>query len=246
MNLSVNTSTVKTADLTNVGLCVNALGRAIERPAHLPGLVCFYGPSGWGKSMACARAATLHNSYYVECRDSWNRKKLLSSILGDLGEVPGRTIYEMMDQIASQLMTSGRPLIIDEADKLVDRGMIETVRDIYEQSLAAIMLVGEEGLPAKLRKYERMHGRILHWEPAQPIDMPDARRLRDLYASRVPVGEDMLAKIVKTSKGSARRVAVNLELTQETALAEGWKLISLAAWGNRPLYTGEAPKREPA
>lgn len=237
----------KIIDLTNVGLCLNAMARAIDRPGHLPGMVCFYGPSGWGKSMACARAANLHRAYYVECRDTWNRKKLVSAILGDMDATPGRTLYDMLDQAAEQLAISRRPLILDEADKLVDRGMIEMIRDLYEQSNAAIMLVGEELLPAKLRKYERFHGRILHWAPAQPIEISDARLLRDLYATRVPVAEDLLARIVKIAKGSARRVAVNLEYTQETALAEGWSSVTLAAWGQRSFFTGEAPKRgEPA
>lgn len=231
------------ADLTNVGLCLTALSRAMNRPDHLPGMVCFYGPSGWGKSMACARAANMHRAYYVECRDTWNRKKLLSAVLGDMAVVPGRTLYDMLDQAAEQLAVSRRPLILDEADKLVDRGMIEMVRDLYEQSGATIMLVGEELLPAKLRRYERFHGRILHWAPAQPVDMPDARLLRDLYATRVPVADCMLSLVVKIAKGSARRVAVNLEYTQEVALAEGWETVTSSRWGNRSLYTGEAPKR---
>lgn len=231
------------ADLTNVGLCLTALHRAMNRPDHLPGMVCFYGPSGWGKSMACARAANLHRAYYVECRDTWNRKKLLSAVLGDMAVVPGRTLYDMLDQAAEQLAVSRRPLILDEADKLIDRGMIEMIRDLYEQSGAAIMLVGEELLPAKLRRFERFHGRILHWAPAQPVDMPDASLLRELYATRVPVEDALLARIVKVAKGSARRVAVNLEHTQEIALAEGWEMVTLDSWGNRGFYTGEAPKR---
>ncbi len=211
---SVNPNPV--ADLTNVGLCVEALDRAMSRPGHLPGMCCFYGPSGWGKTISCGRAANLHRAYYVECRDTWNRKKLMASILEDMTIVPGRTLYDMLDQAAEELAISQRPLILDEADKLVDRGMIEMIRDLYEESGAAIMLVGEELLPTKLRKYERFHGRILHWAPAQPIDMEDGRRLRDLYAARVPVAEDMLAHIVKIAKGSARRVAVNLERTVTT------------------------------
>ena len=42
------------ANLANVSLAVKALERAIDRPAHLPGMVVLYGPSGWGKSTAAA------------------------------------------------------------------------------------------------------------------------------------------------------------------------------------------------
>lgn len=243
MNDVVNSIVNPIANLTNVGICAGALERSMNRPQHLPGLVVFYGPSGWGKSMACTRAANTYRAYHVECRDTWNRKKLLSAILGDMTMLPSRTLADMLDQIAEQLVASRRPLIIDEADKLIDRGMIEMIRDLYEQSNAPILLAGEELLPDKLRKIERMHGRILHWAPAQPVGMSDAIQLRELYANRVPVADDLLTQIVKISKGSARRVAVNLENTQEIALTEGWDLVDLAQWGVRELYTGEPPSR---
>jgi len=49
-NKSKGALTLTTAPLTNVSLCMKALSRAMDRPGHLPGMVCFYGPSGWGKS----------------------------------------------------------------------------------------------------------------------------------------------------------------------------------------------------
>lgn len=57
----------------------------------------------------------------------------------------------MMDQIGEELSLSQRPLIIDEADFLVQKRMIEVVRDIYESSQATIILIGEEAMPVKLQ-----------------------------------------------------------------------------------------------
>ena len=46
-----------TAATTNVAKCIRAMERAVSRPSHLPGLVGFYGPSGYGKSIAAAYVA---------------------------------------------------------------------------------------------------------------------------------------------------------------------------------------------
>ena len=51
--------------------------------------------------------------------------------------------------------------MIDEADYLVSRHMIEVIRDIYESSRATIILIGEEMLPQSLTRWERVHNRML-------------------------------------------------------------------------------------
>lgn len=232
------------AALTNVGLCMTAMERSINAPGHLPRIVAFYGPSGWGKSRAAARVAIEYDAYYVECRALWGKKATLKALLSAMDvQISGHTIDELLGQVALELATSRRPLIIDECDQIVDHGMIEMLRDIYEMSQASIMLIGEERLPIKLAKSERLHGRVLDWTPAVPVGIDDARHLRDLYATDVPVAEDVLGRIVEIARGSARRVAVNLERTQEIGMAEGWDAVTLARWGDRAWYTGEAPKR---
>ncbi len=45
------------ADIANIALCDIALEKALSRTSTLPGLVCFYGPSGFGKSVSAAWVA---------------------------------------------------------------------------------------------------------------------------------------------------------------------------------------------
>ena len=141
---SVNTGI---APLTNVALCLGTLKRAIDRPRHLPGITVFYGPSGFGKSTAAACAIIQCRACYVQARSSWTRKAAHEAICKGLGLKPGKTISEMLDQIAEELALSGKPLVIDEADFLVEHKQIEIVRDIYEASQAPIMLIGEDANP---------------------------------------------------------------------------------------------------
>lgn len=231
------------APITNVAICMRAMQRAIERPAHLPGLVAFYGPSGWGKSFAAAYTANVHRAYYVECKSSWTRKALLLAICDEMGIKAADTIYELNDQVAEQLVRSGRPLIIDEFDHLVERRAVELVRDIYEASSAPILLIGEERLEANLRQWERFHNRILDWLPAEPASEEDVRHLAGLYCSRVRVAPDLLARVRDVTRGAVRRICINLERIQEHALSAGLDTVTLADWGDRELFSGAAPAR---
>lgn len=246
--MAQNESTLKPvaggiAQITNLGLCDLAIERALSRSANLPGLVCFYGPSGFGKSMAANYVANSHRARYVQAKSVWTKKHFLKAVLFEMGIKPAGTIAEMADQVSEELAASGRPLIIDEMDHLVDRNAVELVRDLYESSQAPILMIGEEGLPTKLKKWERMHGRVLAWVPAQPVTAADARQLTAHYCPRVQVAEDLLARLVEIAHGSVRRVCVNLEKIQEECMQMGLDVIDLATWGKRELYTGEAPKR---
>ncbi len=231
------------APLTNVSLCAKAMMRAVDRPSHLPGFVCFYGPAGWGKSTAAAYTALSQRAYYIQCGESWVRKKVLQAILKEMGVEPEKTIYDMTDQVCEQLALSGRPLIIDEVDHLINKGIIEIVRDIYEGSGAAILLIGEETVPKKLERWERFHSRVLDWIPAQATDLEDCLHLSRLYCREITIAEELITEVLKASGGSARRVCVNLENIQEVAREEGLSAITLQDWGKRKLFTGSAPVR---
>ncbi len=231
------------APLTNVARFMSAIELAISRPSHLPGMISFYGPSGYGKTSAAAFAVAKYNAYHVECKSAWHKKAFLSNILKEMNMAQGKTIPDMVDQIAEQLSLSGRPLIIDEFDHIVHKKSVELVRDIYEGSHAPIILIGEEHLENHLAHWERFHNRILKWVPAEPASMNDAFLLRQLYCPKVDVGDDILKQIVDVTKGCTRRICVNLYNVQSHAIEQGLDKISLSEWGNKEFYTGRAPVR---
>jgi len=231
------------ADLANVSLCLVALDKALTRPLHLPGLVVFFGPSGIGKSFAATYAANQYQAYYVECKSSWTRKALLVAILESMGVSPARSLPAMTEQACEQLALSGKPLIIDEMDHIVEKKAVEIIRDLYEGSQGTILMIGEERLPGKLKMWERFHNRVLEWVPAQLADLSDCRALATLYCPDVALAEDLLAEITKKSKGCVRRICVNLEQVRRVAVDAGVDGLSLSDWGQRGFYTGEAPTR---
>lgn len=231
------------APLRNVLLAGRVVEHLVHRAPNLPGMGVLYGPSGFGKSSAAAYAANRHRAVYVECRSYFTRKSLLLAILDEMGVKPARTIYEMVNQVGEELVLSRKPLILDEMDHIVERNLVELVRDVYEVSNAAILMIGEEHFPKKLKRWERFHNRVLDWCPAEPSDMEDARKLAKLYSPDVELKDDLLAKIVEATRGVTRRICVNVETVRQEAKKAGHRAMDLKAWGTRPFYTGEAPAR---
>ena len=230
--------------IKNVAAFMVMAQRLIDRDPHLPGLGVCHGPSGLGKSYAAIYTQNKTRAIRVEVGDSWTRRSLLLAILGELQIKPkGRiTISDMANEAIEALGEEpSRPLIVDEADKLVDKGMIEIVRELHEHSGVPIILIGEEKLPSKLLAVERVHNRVLDWLPAQPCDLDDARKLAVAFAPKLVITDDLLELIRSQSGGRARRIVVNVSRVAEHARNKGLHTIDLTKWGNGALFTGEPP-----
>ncbi len=227
---------------TNVAAFMGLATKLIERDPTAPGFGVFHGPSGYGKTYASIFAQNKTRAIRVEVGDYWTRKTLLKSILAEAGQSPRGTIADMAEATIRILGDEpGRPLIIDEADRLVDKRMIELVRDLQDKSTAPIILIGEEHLPAKLAAVERVHNRVLDWVAAQPTDMDDARSLAASICPGIVIGDDLLAEIVNRSDGRARRIVVNLTRAGEIARNSGTKTLDRRTWGSTEFFDSRPP-----
>lgn len=229
------------APLRNVTLMNALVERVMNRAPGLPGMATFHGFSGYGKTSAATYAAVKHRCYHIQVKSVWTQKHLCEMVLLALGVQPARTISRMVDQIGNELALSGRPLLIDEADFLVQKRMVEVVRDIYESSAAAIVLIGEENLPGKLKPWERVHGRMLDWVAAQPASQSDAKHLTSLYCPGIEIEPELLAELHTASAGSVRRICVNLDRLRELARTQGLASLNRKDWGDRVFFRGQPP-----
>ena len=243
--MSPSHSTVKgPVAIKNVASFMAMTMRLIDRDPHLPGFGVCHGPSGFGKTYSSIFAQNKTRALRVEVGDSWTRRALVSAILRECGvnvrkkdsiaDLAGRAIDLLGDDVR-------RPLIVDEADKLVDKGMIEIVRELQESSGIPVILIGEEKLPSKLLQVERMHNRVLDWFPAQPCDLEDARELANSFLSGISISDDLLESICAASGGRARRIVVNLAHARELARNRSIKALDLNSWGGQKYFTGEPP-----
>lgn len=229
------------APLRNVAALIGLVERVQSRAFGLPGMATFYGPSGWGKTTAVTVAANEYQAYFVEVKDYWTPTDLVQKIMHEIGLPPMRRVTHMADAISAHLARTDRPLIIDDAQNLLRKRMIELVRDIYKGSQGTLILVGEEKLPQDLTRWENIHSLQLAWEPALACNLTDAEKLVPIYASGVDVASDLLEAIVEASGGSMRRVATNLARAKELAKGRGQRSVDLKLWANRAFDTGQPP-----
>lgn len=231
------------APLRNIALMEQLILSLQQRRPHLPGMGCFHGPSGFGKTFAASWAAANHRACYVETGNNWSPRSMMTAILKELG-LPVRksaSVDEMKADAAEELEKSRRPLLIDEADRLYDRRLVEHARELHDNSGTPVILIGEEGLPHKLKALERVHNRILKWTPVEPCDLDDTRQLARLYCHPIEIADDLLQHLVVTVHGSTRRICVNLQEFFDFSRGEGLKRVTRADWGDREIYTGAPP-----
>lgn len=232
------------AQLTNMSIAVKA-ALDVQAAAHLSSRIAlFYGPSGYGKTVAAAYVAVQLGGVYIRPHSVWTSLTLVKNIAAEIGIAKtARTVPDILGQIIDELRAQPRLLIFDEMEFLVKRQLVEIIRDVLDETSIPVMMIGEETLPGKLKEWERVDNRILVRAPAQPASEQDALKLRDHYCPRLTVADDLALAFRDACKGITRRIVVNLMEAQRVAIDEGQDTMTLAHWGNRPIENGHVPVR---
>jgi len=231
------------APITNMILCRQALANAMGRDKRLPGLAVFYGPAGSGKTRAAQATAQAMGATYVQAWPVWTARSLLEALAKELGLMtPAKSVSALLGQVIEALKVGPRPLIIDEMDHLVKKGLVEIIRTLHDATGVPILMIGEEALPARLKTWNRFDSRILSFTPTLPANHEDAEILAGCYAGDVSLDKDLLEYFLKATKGNIRRLSINLSHAAHHARTEGETQLSRKWWGHRPVHTGQAPR----
>jgi len=231
------------APLKNVTALWTLVNRLQQRNDDLPGFGVFHGPPGFGKTKAAIYVHNKCQAPILTIGESWTRKKFLEKLLGELhvGKVRG-TVADLTEQAILRLGENpDRPLLIDEADKVIDKGWIELIRELQDNSNTPIILIGEEDLVSKLKSTPRVDDRVLDWVAAQPCDLDDTRKLATAYAPQLQIADDLLELVRIESGGVARRISTTISHIREFAQTTGLTSLSRGNYGGR-IHTGKAPK----
>ncbi|MGW9946960.1 hypothetical protein J2W92_002297 [Rhizobium leguminosarum] len=248
--MTANLQTVnagEAAPIKNVAACLSLVRALQNRHPLQPNLGVFAGFSGYGKSVAALYAQNKTDAAYVEVSDTWTRKKLLSSILSELGQHRANgTLSDMEDEIIGILARDPkRPLLIDEADKLVDKNMIELVRMIAKKSNVPVLLIGEELFPKKLEHVDRFRDLVLVMGYAQPCDLDDTRTLAKAFYPSIHIADELLDLARSKGEGRVRRIGNTLHSIAGFAMLRGMSDINLNQYEG--LFSeGKLPSRREA
>ncbi|MFH1027342.1 MAG: ATP-binding protein [Pseudomonadota bacterium] len=234
--------------LVNVRLLNGSLLRTKNRPGHLPGIIGFSGPAGWGKTCAATLIANMYDAAHIELKSYWNRKTFFQELCLELGIKPKEgTIGAMGKAISEQLGRTRQPLIVDEIDIAIKKGFVDDIRAIFEDSRTVVIVIGEESLPQDLLRWERFHSRVFDWVLAQPPALEDTQALVKRFCrDGISLDEDLVLELHTASGQSVRRICTNIERVQEFARENGHDRVDLGTWKSqteKAFYTGAAPAR---
>jgi DNA transposition AAA+ family ATPase len=205
----------------------------IQSRAHgMPGLGVLSGKPGLGKTSALTRLAHPAdiNAVYIACRSFETTKSLAQLVLRELGEtVKDRwSVPAMFELACERFAEQGRPLVVDEADRIAEKTAIEFLRDIHDIGQVPILLVGEEHLQRKLaNKHERFHDRVLVWATAMPADNGDLSKLMGHYTPGLQLTDDARKALLMKTAGVARRVVTMLHGLQELSRTRALSTITI-------------------
>lgn len=226
-------------NVLNLQTCYAALA---SRPGGLPGMMLVWGKSGAGKTTAVTWLANKIDAIFVRATAAWTQRAMLDQILADLEIDPPRGgSADRLVTIQGAMAESDRPLIVDEADYLMhpfgNLKMLESLRDLHDQTGVPVILVGMEGVERKIVHRKQFSRRISHWVEFHPLDLSDARTLTDTVCE-VHVIDDLLARLHGAAHGMIGDFTVGLARIEAFAKANHLDSIGLDRWGDRPFFLG--------
>jgi hypothetical protein len=240
----VNTRSI--APLKNVAALLALVDMLVEQPPDGDKFGLFTGFSGYGKSWAIKYVINKRDARMVEIFSYWTRKDFVGFLLKEFGGTVNHrdTCTSMMKEVIARAANDPtRPLLIDEADQLVDRGMIELVRDVQKATDIPVILVGEERLPGKLKAAsERTDNRVLGRVLAQPCDVADAKVLARIRCPGITLSDALVATIVQQTAGNTRRIANTLQNVRTFSVSTGLVELDVGNYSGG-IFTGAAPMR---
>lgn len=231
------------AKTKNVRKFLSVLNEVRNRPMGVEGMGILWGRPGEGKTTVLAYATNIYSGIFIRARRSWTMTSLLESIITELGGTAGRRRSQMEDWIERRLMeaAAARIILVDEADYLFGtRGMaggdmLDVLRDIYDQTGTPVILAGMENIARRIQEEGRFARRITSWVEFQGIDLDDARIVADTLCE-VGVADDLLTHMHRECKASIGNVVPALSRIETFGRTNGLVKVTLADWGDRPLY----------
>lgn len=229
------------APLRNVESFLTLVHRLQDRPLGVPGMACFHGRSGYGKTTAAIFAQNKLHIVHVEATFLGGTKELLLRIVRELGLRPLSSAARLAEQATEQLAKTQRTLVVDEADFIMTERTMQTLRKLQDDSGAPVILMGEQNLPAKIGGFPQAHRRMLDWVEAQPAEIADVPLLARLYCPGIDLAPDLIAALFEASGANQGYITTNLLNMHAHAAVRGIGRLSVADWPRERFHTGQPP-----
>ncbi len=174
------------------------------------GLGIVVGKSGFGKTHALKKYASLPRVAYIECDDTMAPRDLILAIENSIG-MPRSfgTNWERVNRIREFFkLNKGWLLIVDEADKLISKytqKKMEILRGIFDQSDVAMVVAGEPRLETEIKSnLERMGNRMDFYYKMRGLSAKEVEAYFSGYEVDAEAMQELLIRATNNQTGCFR------------------------------------------
>ena len=164
-----------------------------DLPASAPKMGLGYGSFGLGKTFSLEKIAFKENAILLRAVQTWTKSSLLTELCEELNiDTQGKS-SNLYRRIVESLLADPQIIIVDEIDTLLKSTkyeVLETIRDIHDETGVSIFMIGMEEANAKLKKHRHFYSRIVSFVLFENISKEDIEKLCKL--SEITVSNDLI------------------------------------------------------
>jgi len=189
----------------NVARFRDAMAVLMDTAKGQPGFGVAHGRAGRGKTMAARNLHAERGGHYLRVWQDWSQHAFLQGLAFEVAGMRPHGANRCKATIIDALGRDPRPIYVDEADRLA-AGRIEDLRDIHDETGAAVMLVGEEALYATLNARRRLWSRVTQEVQFGPVADEDVLTFA-LQAAGLKLDAEACRQVAQRAGGDFRLVA---------------------------------------
>ncbi len=226
----------------NIKRFIGAVRRLQARPMGIEGMGLLWGEPGEGKTTSVAYVANQTDGIFIRAKSVWSTTAMLQALAVELGLPRQRARSAMVDAAIQKLVQNPRPIFVDEGDYIVNkREMLDSLRDIYDETGAPVILIGMEAMAAKIQVSGRFARRITEWIKFRGIDESDAQVVLNTVCE-IGIEPDLMRHIWTQSGANIGRLIIGLQRVEAFGRMNGFdgpgggNPVTLKAWGDNQLF----------
>ncbi len=206
-------------DTNNIRALKEAMFNLTKRPDGLPGLGLLHGKTGRGKTRAAEWYHTQNGGVFIRALANWKPRSMLRDLCAELGHDPEWYTDEVYKQVKAELLAHPQLIFIDEGDYLTTNWrLLETLRDLHDQTGSPFVLIGMIGIRKKLEKYHQFFRRISQMVEFQPLSADETEFIAYDLAS-LNLHQERSAQIVRVTEGGFGETILMLSHLERMAQA---------------------------
>ncbi|MEW6378626.1 MAG: AAA family ATPase [bacterium] len=210
----------------NVRRLQEAVAALEKRDTGVPGLGLVYGGAGYGKTKSIQWHVCQTNSIYLRAKATWTTSWMLEAIGKELNILSLPRIKDKFLDLQNAVTQVKCTVFIDEADYLVrDRKLLDTLRDLHDETDIPIVLVGMDEIQKKLMRHHQFWSRVSQQVVYQPLSAKEITML-GLELCDLQIDERTAEQLFSNTMGNFRDIIVALSHLERMARANSTAAVS--------------------